>query len=78
MEIHGDYHLINKGTLTSNNATVYLFDGTVLNQGTWTWKNPSNFPIYNWTDDVGNVVTNASGGIVDVAPASASDSTTLR
>ncbi len=77
MYIDGDYDLVNKGALTSNNAVVYLYDGTVVNQGTWTWKNPSNYPIYNRTDDAGNVVTNAAGGVVDVAPASSSDTTTL-
>ena len=77
VNIDGDTAVVNNGTLTSNDGTIYLYDGTFTNNATWTWKSPTNMPIYDLTDAPGNVFTNAVGGTVDVAPALATDTTTL-
>ena len=77
VNIDGDTAVVNNGTLTSNDGTIYLYDGTFTNNATWTWKSPTNPPIYDLTDAPGNVFTNASGGLVDVAPANTTDTTSL-
>ena len=36
--------VVNNTTVTQNDANLYLFDGKVTNQGTWTVKNPTQYP----------------------------------
>ena len=40
--------VVNNTTVTQNDAGLYLFDGKVTNQGTWTVKNPTQIPLYNY------------------------------